>query len=145
MKKKAGMKRKSVWLLIAIAFASMLTGCKTRTPAPLPAEDASGVMQEAFDISAKAEAYARTLFEEMLLEKGITQYEIVLSSGGFVTEDPLVFLAGYRYTYDGKEAVYGYKLRLNEDGGRFTVLEEGSETGEFIVGQEEEADPSQSE
>lgn len=135
-------KQRMAGFLAGVLLAAMLTGCNT--PSLPPAEAASGLMQEAFDISAKGEADARTRLEAMLLEKGISQYEIVLSSGGFLTEDPLIFLAGYRYTYDGKEAVYGYKLHLNEDGTTFTVLEEGAETGEFIVGAEE-AKASQSE
>ena len=68
----------------------------------------------------------------MLSEEGISQYEILLTTGGFITSDPLVFISGYQYAYDGKETVYGYKLQLNDDGSTFTVLEEGVEIGEFV-------------
>ena len=68
----------------------------------------------------------------MLSEEGISQYEILLTTGGFITSDPLVFISGYQYAYDRKETVYGYKLQLNDDGSTFTVLEEGVEIGEFV-------------
>ena len=68
----------------------------------------------------------------MLSEEGISQYEILLTTGGFITSDPLVYISGYQYSYDGKNAVYGYKLQLNDDGSTFTVLEEGVEIGEFV-------------
>lgn len=122
MKKKTGI---SICILAVLAL--MLAGCGKD-------DDGNVDMQPVYDISVQAEAYTKPLFEAMLSEKGITDYEITLTSGGFITDDPLVFIAGYRYTYDGKEAVYGYKLSLNDDGKTFTVLEESVEAGEFVVG-----------
>lgn len=68
----------------------------------------------------------------MLAEKGIVNYDIELTSGGFMTSDPIVYVVGYRYAYNGATDLYGYKLSQAESG--FTILEEGYEVGEFIVG-----------
>ena len=94
--------------------------------------DTTSALQDAFDTSVKAEAYTNELFASMLSKEGISQYEILLTTGGFITSDPLVYISGYQYSYDGKKEVYGYKLQLNDDGSTFTVLEEGVEIGEFV-------------
>lgn len=68
----------------------------------------------------------------MLAGKGIVDYDIELTSGGFITSDPIVYVVGYRYMYNGVTDLYGYKLKQAESG--FTVLEEGYEVGKFVVG-----------
>ncbi len=127
------MKQKIILFLIAAAFSSILAGCNSNAaPSVSPSSETDIALLKVFDVSIEAEAYTSQLFTSMLSEKNISQYEILLTSGGFITSDPLVFISGYQYAYDGKEAVYGYKLRLNDDGVSFTVLEEGPEAGEFV-------------
>ena len=127
------MKRIIMLFLIASAFVSILAGCNSNTaPSVSQDKEASAALQAAFDTSVEAEAYTRERFTAMLSEEGISQYEILLTTGGFITSDPLVYISGYQYSYDGKEAVYGYKLQVNDDGPTFTVLEEGVEVGEFV-------------
>ncbi len=127
------MKQKIMVLLIASAFVSVLAGCSSATaPSVSQGGEASFVLQAAFDTSGKAEAYTSELFAAMLSEEGISQYEILLTAGGFIASDPLVYISGYQYSYDGKKGVYGYKLQVNDDGPTFTVLEEGAEIGEFV-------------
>ena len=65
-------------------------------------------------------------------EKDISEYSIDLTSHGFVTDDPLIYIVGYRYTYNGQTTTYGYKMHQTEEG--FAVIEEGVEVGEFITG-----------
>ncbi|MCM1191730.1 MAG: hypothetical protein NC123_09675 [Butyrivibrio sp.] len=89
-------------------------------------------IQLVFDKSVEASAFTDSLLEEMLNQKGITDYNIKLTSGGFITDDPIIYIVGYRFTYDGTTEVYGYKLSLAEGG--YAVLEEGREIGAFIVG-----------
>ena len=127
------MKQKIILLLIVLAIVSIFTGCNSSTaPSVSQGSEASAVLQDVFDTSVKAEAYTSELFASMLSKEGISQYEILLTTGGFITSDPLVFISGYQYAYDGKEMVYGYKLHLNDDGSTFTLLEEGVEIGEFV-------------
>lgn len=131
------MKKNAAWIFLAITLASAVAGCGNRMPSstsPNNSTDGTYVdMQKVYDLSVEAEAYTHKLFEAMLSEKGISQYEITLTSGGFITNDPLIFIAGYQYTYDETDDVYGYKLSLNEDGTSFTVLEEGVDVGEFVL------------
>lgn len=117
--------------LAALLMALSLSGCAAKIGQN---DGINAGMQQAYDLSVEAEAYTQQLLESMLAEQGITEYQIEQTSGGFITDDPPVFITGYRYTHDGKEAVYGYKLSLNEDGKTFTVLEESEEAGEFVVG-----------
>lgn len=97
------MKRTILLFLIASAFVSILAGCNSNT-APSVSQDreASVALQAAFDTSVEAEAYTRERFTAMLSEEGISQYEILLTTGGFITSDPLVYISGYQYSYDGK-------------------------------------------
>ena len=126
------MKQKIMLFLVGAVIASILAGCSGNAGLSVcQSSEASAAFQDAFDMSVKAEAYASERFTSMLLEEGISQYEILLTTGGFITDDPLVYIAGYQYRYDGKEAVYGYKLQLNDDGATFAVLEGGVEAGEF--------------
>lgn len=137
MKVSNGRRRNQVFpfMLIAAMSMSVLAGCESRVQhASEGSQDSDAAVQEVFDRSVDAEAYTQELFEAMLSEKGISQYEITLTSGGFITGDPLVFVTGYHYTYDDQEAVYGYKVTLNDDGVSFSVLEEGDDVGEFVVG-----------
>lgn len=75
----------------------------------------------------------------MLKEQEITDYEIEETNYGFITDDPVIFIAGYRYICDGSEEVYGYKLRMNDDQ-TFSVIEEGVQVGKFIMGSVEAGD-----
>lgn len=137
MKMNDRRRRNGVFTLLLIAAMSMsiLVGCESHAQhASESGQDSDVAVQEAFDRSVDAEAYTQELFEAMLSEKGISLYEITLTSGGFITGETLVFVAGYRYTYDGQKAVYGYKVALNDDGVSFSVLEEGVDVGEFVVG-----------
>ena len=118
--------------LLAAVFAVLilsLAGC-------LPQQDSSATsdagVQTAFDNSVAASDFTDELLEDMLGQKGINNYEIELTSGGFITDDPVTYLVGYRYRCNDEIEVYGYKLRQTEDG--FTVLDEGPEVGAFIVG-----------
>ena len=118
--------------LLAAVFAVLilsLAGC-------LPQQDSSTTsdagFQTAFDNSVAASDFTDELLEDMLGQKGINNYEIELTSGGFITHDPVTYLVGYRYRCNDEIEVYGYKLRQTEDG--FTVLDEGPEVGAFIVG-----------
>ena len=127
------MKQKIMLFLIGSAIASILAGCSSNAGLFVSQNsETSFALQDAFDVSVKAEEYTNKLFTYMLSEEGVSQYEILLKTSGFITSDPLVYIAGYQYSYDGKEAVYGYKLQLNDGGAAFTVLEEGVETGEFV-------------
>lgn len=127
------MPKKIMLFFLTAAVLSILAGCDGNTASSAgQSGDTAFVLQDAFDISVKAEAYTNELFTSMLSEEGISQYEILLTTGGFITSDPLVFVSGYQYSYDGKKEVHGYKLQLNDDGSTFTVLEEGVEVGEFV-------------
>ena len=124
---------KIILFFLTAALLSILAGCDGNTASFVDQSgDTASALQDAFDTSVKAEAYTNELFTSMLSEEGISQYEILLTTGGFITSDPLVYISGYQYSYDGKNAVYGYKLQLNDDGSTFTVLEEGVEIGEFV-------------
>lgn len=72
------------------------------------------------------------LLKEMLAQKGITDYEIENASLGFITDDPVIYIVGYCYHYSGGTQTYGYKLHRN--GQEFSVIEEGTEVGEFMAG-----------
>lgn len=127
------MLRKSMLFFLSTVLLAVLAGCDNNTVFPVAQNsDTASVLQDAFDISAKAEAYTNELFTSMLSEQGISQYEILLTTNGFLTGDPLIYISGYQYSCNGKKAVYGYKLQLNDNGSTFTVLEEGVEIGEFV-------------
>ena len=127
------MPQKIILFLLTTAVLSILAGCDGNTASFVDQSgDTASALQDAFDTSVKAEAYTNELFTSMLSEEGISQYEILLTTGGFITSDPLVYISGYQYSYDGKKEVYGYKLQSNDDGSTFTVLEEGVEIGEFV-------------
>lgn len=83
--------------LLAAVFAVLilsLAGC-------LPQQDSSATsdagFQTAFDNSVAASDFTDELLEDMLGQKGINNYEIELTSGGFITDDPVTYLVGYRY------------------------------------------------
>ena len=119
------MPQKIILFLLTTAVLSILAGCDGNTASFVDQSgDTASALQDAFDTSVKAEAYTNELFTSTLSEEGISQYEILLTTGGFITSDPLVFISGYQYAYDRKETVYGYKLQLNDDGSSFTLLEE---------------------
>lgn len=127
------MPKKIILFFLTAALLSTLTGCDGNTASFVDqSSDTTSALQDAFDTSVKVEAYTNELFASMLSKEGISQYEILLTTGGFITSDPLVYISGYQYSYDGKKEVYGYKLQLNDDGSTFTVLEEGIEIGEFV-------------
>lgn len=128
------MPKKIILFFLTAALLSILTGCDGNTASFVDqSSDTTSALQDAFDTSVKAEAYTNELFASMLSKEGISQYEILLTTGGFITSDPLVYISGYQYSYDGKKEVYGYKLQLNnDDSSTFTVLEEGVEVGEFV-------------
>jgi hypothetical protein len=127
------MPKKIILFFLTAALLSILTGCDGNTASFVDqSSDTTSALQDAFDTSVMAEAYTNELFASMLSKEGISQYEILLTTGGFITSDPLVYISGYQYSYDGKKEVYGYKLQLNDDGSTFTVLEEGVEIGEFV-------------
>ena len=128
------MPKKIILFFLTAALLSILTGCDGNTASFVDqSSDTTSALQDAFDTSVMAEAYTNELFASMLSKEGISQYEILLTTGGFITSDPLVYISGYQYSYDGKKEVYGYKLQLNnDDSSTFTVLEEGVEVGEFV-------------
>ena len=127
------MPKKIILFFLTVALLSILAGCDGNTASSVDqSSDTTSALQDAFDTSVKAETYTNKLFTSMLSKEGISQYELLLTTGGFITSDPLVYISGYQYSYDGKKDVYGYKLQLNDDGSTFTVLEEGVEVGEFV-------------
>lgn len=127
------MPKKIIVFFLTAALLSILAGCDGNTVSFVDQSgDTAPALQDAFDTSVKAESYTSELFTSMLSKEGISQYEILLTTGGFITSDPLIYISGYQYSYDSKEAVYGYKLQFNDDGSTFTVLEEGVEIGEFV-------------
>ena len=125
--------KKTILLLLVMILT--FAGCGNQTLAE-NAVNEDAPIQTVYDDSRRAEEYAKKLFVAMLEEKGITDYEIKQTNGGFLTDDPVVYIAGYCYTYGGTEAVYGYKLTMNDDH-TFSILEEGTETGKFIMGTED--------
>ena len=119
------MPKKIILFFLTAALLSTLTGCDGNTASFVDqSSDTTSALQDAFDTNE--------LFTSMLSKEGISQYEILLTTGGFITSDPLIYISGYQYSYDGKKEVYGYKLQLNDDGSTFTELEEGVEVGEFV-------------
>lgn len=120
---------KKAIILSGILLAFVLAGCSTILENNM-SQDAG--VQLAFDTSMEAREFTDELLAEMLAEKGIVDYDIELTSGGFMTSEPIVYVVGYRYVYNGVTDLYGYKLSQTESG--FTVLEESYEVGEFIVG-----------
>ena len=121
--------RKSVWIVMAAVLAFSISGCTEKQETETGSD--AGI-QMAFDNSFAAQDFTDGLLEELLEQKGIEDYEIELTSGGFITDDPVTYIVGYRYQHNGITETYGYKLKQTEAG--FTVLEEGAEVGEFIVG-----------
>ena len=105
------MPKKIILFFLTAALLSTLTGCDGNTASFVDqSSDTTSALQDAFDTSVKVEAYTNELFASMLSKEGISQYEILLTTGGFITSDPLVYISGYQYSYDGKKEVYGYKL-----------------------------------
>ena len=121
--------RKPVWIVMAAVLAFSISGCTEKQETETGSD--AGI-QMAFDNSFAAQDFTDGLLEELLEQKGIEDYGIELTSGGFITDDPITYIVGYRYHHDGITETYGYKLKQTEAG--FTVLEEGAEVGEFIVG-----------
>ena len=98
----------SALFLLTTAVLSILAGCDGNTASFVDQSgDTASALQDAFDTSVKAEAYTNELFTSMLSEEGISQYEILLTTGGFITSDPLVYISGYQYSYDGKTRYTG--------------------------------------
>ena len=120
---------KKAIILSGVLLAFVLAGCSTILENNM-SQDVG--VQLAFDTSMEARKFTDELLAEMLAEKGIVDYDIELTSGGFMTSEPIVYVVGYRYVYNGVTDLYGYKLSQTESG--FTVLEESYEVGEFIVG-----------
>lgn len=114
-------------ITLAVMSALTLTGCIFQANQP-----DNSVAQVIYDTSLEAKKFADALFEGMVEEKDISEYSIDLTSHGFVTDDPLIYIVGYRYTYNGQTTTYGYKMHQTEEG--FAVIEEGVEVGEFITG-----------
>lgn len=85
-----------------------------------------------FDTSMEARNYTDELLKEKLAEKGIEEYTIHMTSGGFTTDDPVIYLVAYRYTWNDTTEVYGYKLKKDDVSG-FQIIEEGEEVGTFIL------------
>ena len=125
--------KKTVSLVLVLMMVMTFAGCRNSSEATeeLPVDDNQGT-QLISDMSVKAKEYANQLLETMLKDKGAADYQITQSNSGFLTGDRVVFLVGFQYTRDGAETVYGYKLAVNEDL-TFTVMEEGTSTGEFIM------------
>ncbi len=73
-----------------------------------PAETEESGFQDAYDISLNVKDYTEQLLKSMLESHGISYFEILETGCGFVTEDPLVFITGYRYSAREQETVYGY-------------------------------------
>lgn len=101
-------------------------------------EELSAGMQAAYDNSVKARLFTDDLLDDMLSSSDIQEYTVELTSGGFITDESLTYIVGYRYTYDGITEVYGYKLI--QTGSGFSVIDESEEIGEFIVGENRETE-----
>ena len=85
------MPKKIILFFLTAALLSILTGCDGNTASFVDqSSDTTSALQDAFDTSVKAEAYTNELFASMLSKEGISQYEILLTTGGFITSDPLV-------------------------------------------------------
>lgn len=127
---------KNAIITLALILLTVLTGCSgTAGSASLSSADAAhsdSAMQMAYDTSLDARSFADGLLEAMLTKQGITDYTIDMTSGGFITNDPIIYTVGYQYTHNGQTEVYGYKLKQSK--GSFTVIAEGTEIGEFMVG-----------
>ena len=121
--------RKSLLAVAAMVFLLSLGGC---SPQQMPSTELDMGVQAAFDNSFVAREFTDELLDEMLKQSGVKSYEIELTAGGFITDDPLIYLVAYQYHYNDKNEVYGYKLQ--QVNSTFTVLEEGSEVGMFIIG-----------
>ena len=100
--------RKSVWIVMAAVLAFSISGCAEKQE-PETGSDAG--IQMAFDNSFAARDFTDGLLEELLEQKGIEDYEIELTSGGFITDDPVTYIVGYRYQHNGITETYGYKLK----------------------------------
>ena len=130
MRMKAfNMKEKALALVALSAF--VLSGCSAEKDGDV----SSKWMQAAYDTSLEAREYTDALLAGMLEEIGVTYYDIELTSGGFITDAPVVYIVGYRYSYGDITETYGYKLRKTESG--FSVLEESREIGAVITGDNE--------
>ena len=93
------MPKKIILFFLTAALLSILTGCDGNTASFVDqSSDTTSALQDAFDTSVMAEAYTNELFASMLSKEGISQYEILLTTGGFITSDPLVYISGYQYS-----------------------------------------------
>lgn len=73
-----------------------------------PAETEESGFQDAYDMRVNAKDYTELLHISMLESHGISDFKILERGCGFVTEDPLVFITGYRDSAEEQETVYGY-------------------------------------
>ena len=95
---------KKAMVLSVFLLTSIFAGCSV-TPENNASADAG--VQLAFDTSMVAREFTDELLAEMLAGKGIVDYDIELTSGGFITSDPIVYVVGYRYMYNGVTYLYG--------------------------------------
>ena len=119
---------KKIIAIIAVLIAAVccFAGCSGGS-------DDNG-MQAAYDTSVEAKKYADGLFADLMAEKGISDYQIVSTAGGFLLDETENYYVSYTFSYDeGEEQVtdiYGYNLEKTQSG--FAVASEGAEVGEFI-------------
>ncbi len=120
--------KKIISLVLVLTVVLIFAGCESAESV----SDNEDGLQAVSDLSVKAKEYTDVLFDEMLKEQGITDYDITSANYGFITDDPIVFFVGYEYSVNGSDSIYGYKLTIN-DGLMFEVAEEGPSIGEFAM------------
>ena len=127
---------KKAILTITLIMLIALTACSNTTNSisqiSSSVESSDSAMQTAYNNSLDARTFTDGLLEKMLSKQGVADYVIDTTTGGFITSDPIIYMVGYRYTYNGQTDVYGYKLRQSKEG--FAVIAEGTEIGEVIIG-----------
>lgn len=127
--------KKILSLVFVLVMVLTFAGCKSAKSSSNDEQElqASGLGM-ATDLSGKAREYTDVLFDEMLKEQGITDYDITRTNYGFITEDPVVFIVGYEYSINGNDSdnIYGYKLTVN-DGLMFHVTEEGPSVAQCVM------------
>lgn len=79
--------KRAMGLLSLFLLNLIFAGCSA-TPENNTSVDAG--VQLAFNTSIVAREFTDELLAEMLAEKGIVNYDIELTSGGFMTSDPIV-------------------------------------------------------
>lgn len=129
--------KKAILTIMLIVLTALMGYSDMASSVTQPSGDAErpdSAMQTAYDTSLDARTFTDGILEETLSKQGITDYTIDEAAGGFITDDPIVYMIGYRYTHNGngQTEVYGYKLRQSEVG--FTVIAEGTEIGEVMIG-----------